>query len=139
MSAQILCFDAGFLGGNHERAFGRVALNLPSANFGQRGIITQRAAFEQRAQIRVNRCCYLFPLVQKLAIGFVTDSRHGDFFARQHDARDGHFIFCERAGFVGAYDRGAAERFDSSKFADDGAAFGHALHPDRKRDSDGNR
>ena len=52
----------------------------------------------------------------------------------QHD--DGHPVFGQRAGFIGADDRDRAERFDGGKFADECLTFQHALRAERERDGD---
>ena len=46
-------------------------------------------------------------------------------------------VLRERAGLVGANDRGAAERFDGGQMADQRVAFRHALRAHRERQRDG--
>ena len=48
----------------------------------------------------------------------------------------GHTVFRKRPGFVGADDRGAAERFDSWKPTYDRFSFCHALDTEREHDRD---
>ena len=58
----------------------------------------------------------------------------------QHAGRihmlDGHPVLGERPGFVGTDHRGAAQRLNRGQLADDGLAFGHAVHANRQNDGD---
>ena len=52
--------------------------------------------------------------------------------ARRDDRAHGHFVFGQRARFVGGDDVGRAEGFDRREMAHDGVALRHALHAERK-------
>ena len=124
--------------GNEQRSFGGITLHLePSVFAHELRLVAEHAGeqtFGERAMLG-----HLddVAIETKLALGFVAPTGHLVEFSACKNFLHRHLVLGERAGFVRANHRGAAERFDGGQLADDGLPLRHPRHADGEHDGDG--
>ena len=134
--------EAGLGGGHDQRALGRVAFDLPRARRPRRGRSARRrrapprAAVSQTGSDGSTGCA----VARELALAARSPRRRPRASRPATKIlRDRHLVLGQRAGLVGADDRGAAERLDRGQAADQRVALDHPLHAERERDGDHGR
>jgi hypothetical protein len=125
--------EPGLVRQRHQRDLGRVSHRLPSlvrpGRRPQRGVVAQRRRDDQLAQLGPTRRALDLP-------GWVVaDASHRRRApVRQPQRGRRHLVAGERAGLVGADDRGRAQRLHRGQAAHHHLAPGHPLHADGQGD-----
>ena len=126
--------EASFLGRNHERRLGGIALDPPGAVLVEThpgvGGEDRRA---ERVAHRVGRSDDL-PVTAELADRVVADARDLHHAVRRGHAADRHLVARQGAGLVGTDRGGAPERLHHRQPADQRLALDHAAHANGQRD-----
>ena len=132
--------QTGFGRRHHQRAFRRVTVDGPvTVIVTQGGVIAQQSRAQQLGKIRLRLQRYRLAGEQQLADRRITHAADLVAASGGHYRLHRHLVARERAGFVGADRRDAAERFDRRQYPNDGVASRHALHANGERNSDDRR